>query len=446
LSELHAELTSDAPVNLDREWRFRLLCVDRIQGFERGVMFDDINHDANRVPREGAALASGWPIPATEPWGDAGGRAFGKAQGPYFRAGVHEIGHAAGIGQHRTDQSIMTPTDVLALQSSGTFPRNILWSFGVNDERHLGHAPDVIVRPGGVDSTVLAPADAAALDWRRAEEAGELDFDIAPLLDVLPLGAPARVHLRLEQRGSLPCRVPTVLSLKSGHVSGTVWGPGGAGVGFRTVIRCQDAEDLMLLLPGKSIAHDITLLWGETTPLFPTTGIYCVEVVVHWQDGPLPRFVRARTQLMVTPPRNDDHARAALRVLTTPDILMSIAVTGDHLETGNAALGAALGNPVLRPHFAVFEAKRIGHRFRHRRPRPAAALGLVRSQTVMSSSEMRRVADLVDKTSKNTKEGRRVSKLLVQRMKTVPMTDEMRIYTRDRLRTKVKKQRRTRSK
>ena len=78
---------------------------------------------------------------------------------------------------------------------------------------------------------------------------------------------------------------------------------------------------------------------------------------------------------MVTPPVDDAHAEAALKVLTTPDALLTLALGGDHLDEGIEAIQAALDNPVLRPHFAYIEAKRVGPAVRRPQGRPQGGRG-----------------------------------------------------------------------
>ena len=53
------------------------------------------------------------------------------------------------------------------------------------------------------------------------------------------------------------------------------------------------------------------------------------------------------------------HREAARQVLGTPDVMLTLAFGGDHLEDGLAAIRAALANDVLRPHYAFVEAKRV---------------------------------------------------------------------------------------
>ena len=51
---------STCPDPLDKEWLYHLLCVPRIDGFDRGVMFDTYGSDSENLPREGAAVAAEW--------------------------------------------------------------------------------------------------------------------------------------------------------------------------------------------------------------------------------------------------------------------------------------------------------------------------------------------------------------------------------------------------
>ena len=66
---------------------------------------------------------------------------------------------------------------------------------------------------------------------------------------------------------------------------------------------------------------------------------------------------------MISPAENEAHAEAALKVIASPDALLTLVIGGDHLDEGIEAIHAALDSPVLQPHYAYIEAKRIGKRF-----------------------------------------------------------------------------------
>ena len=99
---------------------------------------------------------------------------------------------------------------------------------------------------------------------------------------------------------------------------------------------------------------------------------------------------------MVTPPVDDGHASAALRVLTSPDALLTLVLGGDHLDDGIEAIRTALDNKVLAPHYAYVEAKRVGNRFGRREPDIDAVAELIDKDTVMSTRERRKAVDLLE--------------------------------------------------
>ena len=110
-AEMHAGMIArrDA-VSLDTEWRYHILAVQRIDSTDRGIMYDNGGTDSNRVPREGAGIATHWVIPNTATWGLVRGQRFGAAAAPYFRTAVHELGHALGLYHNSVDNGFMHTT------------------------------------------------------------------------------------------------------------------------------------------------------------------------------------------------------------------------------------------------------------------------------------------------------------------------------------------------
>jgi hypothetical protein len=128
---------------------------------------------------------------------------------------------------------------------------------------------------------------------------------------------------------------------------------------------------------------------------------------------------------MVTPVVNEAHAEAALKVLTTPDTLLTLVMGGDHLPEGIAAIQEALDNPVLRPHFAFIEAKRVAERFGKRKPNLKAAAGLINESTVMSPAEIKRAAGLVKAAEADNASGKNIANTLKRKADTMDAADEV---------------------
>jgi DNA-binding response OmpR family regulator len=102
--------------------------------------------------------------------------------------------------------------------------------------------------------------------------------------------------------------------------------------------------------------------------------------------------------LNVSKPRNAAHETVARKILETPDTLLTLVLAGDHLPEGMAALQAGLSNSVLRPHYAAIEARRLARRFRDRPADIVAAAAHLDESTVLTPSEIQRLALLVRNT------------------------------------------------
>ena len=405
-AELHqAMLTRRDSSNLDVEWRYHLIAVRRLDSTSRGIMYDAFSTDSNNVPREGAAISSHWVIPNSSTWGLVRGQRFGAADAPYFRTAVHELGHAMGLLHNTVDNGFMNTTGVIA--SSGTaatpFPNNVQWAFAPEDAKRLRHYPDVFVRPGGVSfggaSTTAPPITPTDLEV----ELSELELRVSPLLEAVPLGAPVRVNIELTNTSDQPVVAPASLSMKTGFVSGHVAGPSAAVRTFSPLVRCIEEHPLAVLQPGESLTHSLTLLRGGQGALFAAPGLHHVEVEVHWDLDGVEVATSGETTVLVTAAVDADHAAAARKLLSTPDTLLTLVLGGDHLDEGIDAIQAALDNPVLRPHYAYIEAKRLAKGFGQRAAKPKVAQELVEPDaTVMSPAEAKKAAKFSDRQSGGT--------------------------------------------
>jgi hypothetical protein len=396
-------------------------------------MYDNTITGINNIPREGAAIASHVMIPNKDCWGKCKGKRFGECRKPYLRTAIHEIGHAMMLyhPDNPYENYIMQKSVQIAENANRTvppqqFPDNIQWSFSPRDTRLLCHLPDVAVRPGGV--SFGTPHHRLPVNARdEVVEAEGLELEVSALRDVVPIGAPVRINFSLINRSDRDQQVPGSLSMKTGHITGRVIDPLGASQDFATIV--QYTLDIMpqVLKPGQSISHSITMLWGTRGPLFPTSGYYRIVIELSWYLEGVRTLVSGTDSVMVTPPKDDEHARAALRIFSTHDALMAIAIGGDHLEAGYEVIRNAISHPVLKPHYKLIEAKRVGQRYFTRQPNLEETAKMVDEKTVMSPTEVIRLTKILGNFAKETEKKvvDMMSNTLLKKAKEVGVEEEV---------------------
>jgi hypothetical protein len=393
--------------NLDTEWRYHVLCVKRLDSTERGIMYDAYGTDSNNVPREGAGISSHWVIPNTSMWGLVKGMRFGTAKAPYFRTVVHEIGHAMGLYHNPNNNGFMHTTPDIAASATPTnpFPNNIIWNYEPEDQKRLRHFPDIVVRPGGTPfgisyGSIPIPLDASNDAEISMEQVGLFDdvlqVDVKPVLNLFPLGAPVRLNFSITNIGKTDMEVPKDLSMKKATVYGYVTDPGGSRKSFSPLIICLDAETTITLQPGKKNGDSVTLLRGKDGALFQQAGYYKIEVCIDWHVNDVLVSVKGNCSVMITPAANDEHAEVAKAIFDTPDVHLVLAFGGDHLIDAVEVIQQALGNKVLKPHYAYIEAKRVGKSFGKRKAQKDKAKALLQKDVVLNAKEKQKTADLVN--------------------------------------------------
>ncbi len=418
-------------------WRFHLFCVRRLTATDRGIMYDAFAGDSNNIPREGAAIASHWIVPDIAKWGHARGRRVGGYAPIYFRTAVHEIGHAMGLFHNSTDNGFMNTTDVIAASASSAapFPDNVMWSFAPDDAHRLRHMPDIRVRPGGTPfGQTYSSAPIVAED--RLGEAPGMVLGVASMLATVPLGAPARIDLEMVNTCDVPRPGPSTLSMKAGHVSGRVIDPSGTVRSFRPLVLClEEVPGSREFQPGEKMTHSMTLLRGGQGALFPIPGQHRVEVDVAWEVDGFEVKTSGASNVMVTPPENEDHAQAAKRILNTPDALLSLVLGGDYLHAGIAAIQIGASDKVLGPHYAIIEAKRLAKDPEADLDDLKAAMELLDERAVvLSGSELKRAAELVAKaiaTRGTIGKGRAVAQRVKDRVDTVSVSPTVKAIVKE---------------
>lgn len=430
-AELHQKMLKyRESVDLDKQWRYHLLAVRELDDRAFGMMYDNTIYGVNDIPREGAAIASHVLFPDENCWGKCKGKRFGESTVPYFRTAIHEIGHAMMLyhPDNPYENYIMQKTVQVAHNAAlpQQFPENIEWSFSPRDTHLLCHLPDIAIRPGGV--SFGTPHHRMPVNARdEIIEAEGLELQVSALHDVVPIGAPVRVNFSLFNHSDQEKLVPGSLSMKTGHVSGKVIDPLGATQDFATIIHY--AADVMpqTLPPDECMSHSVTLLWGTEGPLFPTSGYYRIVLELNWHLEGVRTRIFGSTSVMITPPKDDEHARAVLKIFSTPDTLLALTIGGDHMKKGYDVIRTAINHPALRPHFNLMEAKRVGQRYFGRKPSLKETADIVDEDTVMSPAEVIRLTKILGNFARETEKEvvEKMSKTLLFKAKEVAVEDKV---------------------
>lgn len=398
--------------DLDNKWRYHLFSVPYFappDRFKLGRMYDNQSVDSNLIPREGVVVAAHARFPDESIYGGAAGKRLQDVRPAFFRTAVHELGHAMGLLHNYTSRGFMQSTALLAEDAQGRFPDNIDWRFHPEDEMLLKHLPDLWVRPGGVPYGHRVRPIPVADEDVTSEGRQFFHFEVKSQHQLLPLGAPLRLYVRLKNRSKETLPGPESLQMKEGILSGQIVGPGGART-FATAKRLAGSwwKDLE---PGQQLEYALTLIRGVEGPLLPTPGRYRVVVEAVWRVREGLVRTAAETSVMVGTPSGEESTTAALHVLECAEISVPLifrsrpesqrGATRDALAAGVSAFHRAVADPSLAPHYTGLEAIRLADQGWRGVEK---ALPHLTAATVLSSAEVKKLLGYFEAAAKEKPE------------------------------------------
>ncbi len=198
-----AMLAQRKAVDLDAEWRYQILSVNRLST-PMGMMYNADAADSNNVPRECVEIANDWIVPSGREWESEQGKRFADSKPLFFRTAVRELGHAFGLC-HETVDIAISGTNI------SPHPTNFTWNYVPEGLRGLRHFPDPLVGPRGVS------LGRELFNRPQGADVGMdmLELRVTPLESEVPLGAPVRVLVELKNNGPDVAVVPADISLRS---------------------------------------------------------------------------------------------------------------------------------------------------------------------------------------------------------------------------------------
>jgi hypothetical protein len=360
--------------DVDHEWRYHIFCVGKLEDTGRGYEFQSEGGEIGSGLFESVVLAAKYEFSGTDSknrtWGILEGRTLDETPA-YFRTAAHEIGHALNLEHNFSTPGFMATTDAVREISEKKATRqgiNVLnaieWKFAPDDLERLRHWPDIVVRPGTKQRPkfTLPGIDVFRFDplFGGADENApkiELEFDVKPLCEQVPLGAPVRILLTLTNKGGAPIKVPQ-LRLKAGNISGRVESRSADVRSFVPLSGPDDDLGLETLDPESSIKGSLTLLSGPDGALFPEPGSHTVTVDLQVYRNGTYFGLSKSTQVWVEPFVDEKQRRVATLLLQSKAALVNFVI-GDGLTEGNQAINLALNNPILGPHYAIVALKRL---------------------------------------------------------------------------------------
>lgn len=412
LSELHRNGIEHFYVNnLDMEWFYPLMIVENMNHNVCGVVFQNTEETTQKMSVDIAIVAHSGKLPDSAIWGQLRAKASNSHQDIFFYISLHSIGYKLRLFPPVNPNENFIMQNMLQLANNTTppqvFPENIEWTFSPQDVLLLCHLPDIAIRPGGVRFETPNNRNPINLKSEIVEAEG-LRLDVLTCHDILPLGAPLRLNYSLMNGSNESKIVPANLSMKGGCISGRVINPVGKTEKFSPIVYFINAASSELLLPGQRKNHSLTLLWGDEAPLFTTAGYYQIILDIVWPVNGARYRVSGETAVLISSPKDEKHARAAIHVFRNPALLSAIVIGGDHFEEANKAIDKVIENPILKPHYNYFKAKRIAQGFFYRKPDLQKTIDILEddkdcdSYTLMSGAETIRLTRILIDNAKES--------------------------------------------
>ena len=352
--QLHKLLTQHRRLQSVRDWAYHLFFLKgRLPGTGKGPMGLLYTELSSTPARVGGALSLSHQLDWADTPSSLKGKRLDEVPRLLLWMCLHELGRMQNLGENGVYKGPMAqPGDVLGHSKADL--SHLSLEHSAPDLRLLNHAPDPVVRPGGiygVNGNYLWPLYPLPIPWAQP-------LTVAAVQEGLPLGAPLRFNLALPTPDSFGV-VPRRLSMTSMDLRGEVTNlEADRGRTFSPSLRWLYPDTTRSAKSGDRSVGSVTLFAGEKGALAPEPGNYAISFTAHWHDGQQNRIAQGSTEFTVNEPPQEA-VELSQELVQSASALSEALIWEDFSDETRSLMERALDSDWFASHFTGIEAKHL---------------------------------------------------------------------------------------